>query len=107
MIVHQVFAQIYEGQVKNIIVCDNYEMANYIVRATYGDNAFAVDCLQYPCGIGHLYHDGSFWKINDDTGEEVRILPLPTQEQEVQDLKFENEQLMLAMADVIGGVYNA
>lgn len=107
MIVHQVYAQIYEGQVKNIIVCDNYEMANYITRATYGEDAFAVDCLQYPCAFGCLYHDGSFWRINDDTGEETRIFPIPTQEQEVQDLKFENEQLMLAMADVIGGVYNA
>lgn len=101
------YAQIYEEQVKNIIVCDNYEMANYITRATYGDTAFAVDCTQYPCAIGHKYHNNAFWGVNTDTGEEVRISPLPTQEQEVQDLKFENEQLMMAMADVIGGAYSA
>ena len=47
MIVHQVYAMIYEEEVKNVFVCDNYEMANYLARATYGDDAFSVDCLQY------------------------------------------------------------
>jgi len=52
MIVHQVFAQIHKGEVKNVIVCDNYELANWLARATYGSEAIAVDCLQYPCGQG-------------------------------------------------------
>lgn len=107
MIVHQVFAQIFEGEVKNIMVCDNYELANSISRATYGDTAFAVDCLQYPCTLGDKYRNGRFYHTDLDTKEEKIVEYVPTQEQQVQDLKAENEDLMIAMADVIGGVYNA
>jgi hypothetical protein len=85
MIVHQVFAQIFEGEIKNIIVCDNYEMANWLTRASYGDDAFAVDCLQYPCEIGDRYHEGIFYRINDDESETV-INYVPTVEQQVPAL---------------------
>lgn len=85
MIVHQLFAQIYDGIVQNVIVCDNYEMANYLARASYGDVAFAVDCLQYPCGIGDHYHNGAFWTVGED-GFDVPIEPIPTQEQQVAAL---------------------
>lgn len=103
MIVHQVYAEISENMVKNVMVCDNYEMANYIARCTYGDSAFAVDCLQYPCSIGDAYHDGKFWRIDPETKQETEIAYVPTQEQQVQLLQAENEQLMIAMADNIGG----
>lgn len=85
MIVHQVFAQIFEGEIKNVIVCDNYEMANWLTRASYGDEGFAVDCLQYPCGIGDKYHDGVFYRVDDD-GSETEVKPIITAEQEVQAL---------------------
>lgn len=85
MIVHQVFAQIFEGEVKNVIVCDNYEIANWLARASYGEEAFAVDCLQYPCGIGDKYHDGGFYRVSDG-GSEIEIRPTITAEQEVQAL---------------------
>ena len=103
MIVHQVFAEIFEGEVKNITVCDNYELANYIAKATYGPEAFAVDCLQFPCKIGDKFHDKRFWRINEETNEEIEIQYVPTQEQQVQQLSAENEELMIAMADMIGG----
>mgnify|MGYP003275721185 CR=1 FL=1 len=82
MVVHQVFAQIYEKEIKNIIVCDNYEMANWLTRASYGDNAFAVDCLQYPCAVGDKYHDGAFYRLNEN-GDETAINYVPTVEQQV------------------------
>lgn len=107
MIVHQIFAQIFEGEIKNIMVCDNYELANWISRATYGGTATAVDCLQYPCAIGDKYHDGQFWRTDPETGEEKPIEYIPTQEQQVQQLAAENEELTLVMADMIGGVYSA
>ena len=107
MIVHQVFAQIYEGEVKNVMVCDNYELANWISRATYGNEAFAVDCLQYPCSIGDRYHDGTFYRVDPETEEETLIDYIPTQEQEVQELRTSNKELIIALSDVIGGVYNA
>lgn len=107
MIVHQLFAQIFENEVKNIIVCDNYELANWLSRATYGDSAYAVDCLQYPCAPGDRYHDRTFYRINRDTGEEFKLEYIPTQEQQIQQLNREKEELMIVMADMIGGVYSA
>lgn len=103
MIVHQIFAQISKGTVQNIMVCDNYEMANYITRCTYGEEAFAVDCLQYPCGIGDKYYDGRFWRV-DETGIEKEISYVSTAEEQVQILKEENEEMTLAMAELMGGV---
>lgn len=82
MIVHQVFAQICDEEVKNIIVCDNYEMANWLTRASYGDEAFAVDCLQYSCSIEDRYRDGNFYRVNEDDTEEI-IPYTPTAEQTV------------------------
>ena len=83
MIVHEVFAQILDGEVKNIMVCDNYPTADYLTKCVYGDEAYAVDCLQYACGIGDRYHENQFFRVNDDGTE--------------------NEELSLAMADLIGG----
>ena len=60
MVAHGVYAQIFDETVQNIMVCDDYELANLITRASYGDDGFAVDCLQYPCAIGDRYHDGKF-----------------------------------------------
>lgn len=93
MIVHEVFAQIHEGEVKNIIVCDNYEMANWLARATYGEEAFAVDCLQYPCAIEDRYQNGRFYRTDPKTGEETEILPKPTQEEQVNQLAREGNAI--------------
>ena len=103
MIVHQVFAQISEGTVQNVMVCENYELANYLTRCTYGDEAFAVDCLQYPCSIGDKYHDNKFYKVSED-GEETEIEYVPTQEQQVATLQSLNDEMTIAMADILGGV---
>lgn len=88
MIVHQVFAIVHEEIVQNIIVCDNYELANQIARGTYGESAVAVDCLQYPCMIGGTYKDGKFYGLD---GNEIAYVP--TQEQQVQTLQQVNELL--------------
>lgn len=103
MIVHEVFAQISEGEVKNVMVCENYPMADYLTKCTYGSEAFAVDCLQWPCRIGDRYHDGFFWRVDQDTGEESMIEYVPTQEQQVRVLQAEKDELTLAMAELIGG----
>lgn len=103
MIVHQVYAIIDAvGVVQNVMVCEDYEDANQIARAVYGDEAFAVDCLQYPCGLGDKYHDGRFWHVEEDGGE-TEISYVPTQEQQVAALQAENNELILAVAEMIGG----
>lgn len=88
MIVHQVFAQILDNEVNNVIVCENYELANWLARATYGEEAFAVDCLQYSCSLGDQYRDGKFYRISED-GAEREIEYVPTQEQQVHVLNYE------------------
>lgn len=98
MVVHQVFAQIYEGEIKNIIVCDNYEMANWLARGSYGDEAFAVDCLQYPCGIGDKYREGVFYRINDDNSETV-INYIPTAEQRMPALNAQVSYLAMMIGN--------
>lgn len=103
MIVHEVFAQIHEGEVKNVMVCENYPMADYLTKATYGSKAFAVDCLQYPCGIGDKYHDGRFWRVDPETGEETPIEYIPTQEQQVRMLQAENNETTIVLAEIFGG----
>lgn len=103
MIVHQVYAMIDEDSiVQNIMVCDNYEDANRITRAVYGERALAVDCLQYPCRVGDIFRNNYFWNIQDD-GTEKRVEYVPTQEQQVQQLQQENNELTVALADMIGG----
>lgn len=107
MIVHQIFALIFDGEIKDRCVCNDYELANYLARAVYGKTAFAVDCLQYPCDIGDKYHNNAFYRVDPETQEETLIKYVPTQEQQVQELKAENEALMVVVSDLIGGAYNA
>lgn len=97
MIVHQVFAEIWQETVQNVLVCDNYELANYLARCSYGDNAFAVDCQQYPCQIGDKYINGIFYHVSDDESL-IEIPYIPTQEQQVNQLE---EQLTLAQLALV------
>ena len=51
MAAHEVFATISGETVQNVVV-GQYEGINRVTRCVYGDDAFAVDCTQYPCEIG-------------------------------------------------------
>ena len=61
MFYHQIFAEILDNEVKNIMVCNNYEMANTLARNTYGNNAIAVECTYYACAIGDKYQNNKFY----------------------------------------------
>ena len=100
MTAHEVYAHIHDGVVQNVVVAYSYEDANRVARAVYGNDAIAVDCLQYPCEIGDKYIDGMFYKADGITPIEY----IPTQEQQVKLLQRENAELTLALADMIGGV---
>lgn len=99
MTAHEVYAHIHDGVVQNVVVAYSYEDANRVARAVYGNDAIAVDCLQYPCEIGDKYIDGMFYKADGITPIEY----IPTQEQQVKLLQRENAELTLALADMIGG----
>lgn len=55
-----------EYTVRNIIVCDNYEVASQIARSAYGDAAIAVDTTQYALSIGDTYNGGKFYNGSDE-----------------------------------------
>ena len=98
MIAHEVFAMIYDKTIQNVVV-GHYEETNRVARCVYGDDAFAVDCTQYPCEIGDRYINGVFYKSDGVT----QIDRLPTDRDEIQQLTEDNAQLTVAMADMIGG----
>ena len=82
-----VFEQIIDDTIQNRIVCDDYEMANYLARATYGETALAVECNQYKVGIGDKYRDGIFYQADGETPAEY----IPTHEEEMERLSEELE----------------
>ena len=100
MIVHQVFAQIFDEEIKNIIVCDDYEKANMLARGAYGNSAFAVDIAQYPCSPGDHYHDGKFWRVDENGNEVEEIAYVPTQEQQVSNLTGLHDETMETLVDL-------
>lgn len=99
MVVHQVFAHILDTQIKNVIVCDNYEVANQLARAIYGDNAIAVECTQYPCGIGDFYIDNSFHYRDKDDPNKVGD-PVPRKNTAEEDAFEANSKATVLQDDV-------
>ena len=99
MTAHEIYAHIHDGVVQNVVVAYSYEDANRVARAVYGDDAIAVDCLQYPCEIGDKFIDGVFYKSDGVT----LVKYIPTQEQQMAQRRQENAELTIAMADMIGG----
>jgi hypothetical protein len=59
---NQIFSLISDSIVQNIIVCDNYELANEVARIQYGNEAYAVDTTHYPLSIGFKHIDGFFYE---------------------------------------------
>lgn len=99
MTAHEVYAIIQGETVRQVCVAYSYEDASRVARAVYGDEAIAVDCLQYPCETGDKYIDGVFYKADGVTPTRY----IPTQEQQVAQLQAENTELTVALADMIGG----
>lgn len=98
MVAHEVFAMIFDETVQNVVV-GQYEETNRVARCVYGDNAFAIDCMQYACERDDKYINGVFYKADGVTV----IDRLPTDKEEIQQLKADNTQLTVALADMIGG----
>lgn len=86
MIVHTIFAIISDGIIKNVSVGD-YEITNYIAKASYGPDAFAVEVTQYPVQEGDLYENGNFYRVNSETQEKTAIEMIPTDRDEINNIK--------------------
>lgn len=99
MLVHQVFAMVLDQEVKNIMVCDNYELANELARVMYGEAAIAVDCLQYPCSPKDQYINGEFYY--KDSG--VKVERRPTEDERISELEAQLLDSLEAIAELYTG----
>lgn len=84
-----IFAFIWNEKVMNVAVCEDYHSANELAKMCYDDTAIAVQCNQVSCHINDVYRDGAFYTVKN--GEEVVIQPLPTEADEIQTIKCDNE----------------
>lgn len=87
------YAQVYNGVVEAVCVGDNWEEVNAVARCAFGEEAFAVDVTYCHVSRGDLYHDGCFWRVNEETGEEKMIPFEATEAEEIAVLKEKNTQL--------------
>lgn len=88
MFYHIIYAQILDKKVKNIIVCNDIEMANILARNTYGQDAIAVECTYWACAIGDKYENNKF--ISPE-GEERKYKG--SEAENIEKLELENSQL--------------
>lgn len=98
MVPHGIFAQIFDGKIQNIIICDEYVMANELSKMCYGDEGFAVDVEQYPVAIGDEYRDGFFYRKFED-GTERQIEYVPTERQAITALEEYNVLLEMTLVE--------
>lgn len=98
MVPHGIYAQIHNGKVQNVMICDEYTLANEIARMSYGEDAFAIDVEQYPVAIGDEYRDGFFYRTLED-GSEIQIEYVPTERQAIVALEDQNTFLETALVE--------
>lgn len=92
------FALIYENYVKNVFICENYERANQIARASLGDNAFAIEVTRYAVSTHDKYDNGIFYHKNEDETF-VPAEYIPSSEDKIRELqtKLDNYQSILVL----------
>ena len=92
MFCDQKFAVVKDGEVINVIVCDNDNLANDVVKQIYGEDAFAVDFTYYEAGIGDFYKNGEVYRETEIGKSE--ILKTPDVEETVEQLTESNDFLV-------------
>ena len=90
----QNFAFIADAVIKDIVVCDDYNVANQLAQNIYGLNAIALDVTHYAVQKGDAYLNNKFYR----DGEE--IFPLPTVEDRLNELEASETTLEEATCDL-------
>lgn len=90
--IHSVYAKIVDNTIVDIMVCNDYELANILARATHGNTAMAICIDDYSVGIGDKFHDNQFFTISDD-GKEKIINMNPSQKEIIAEMKAQIEYL--------------
>ena len=94
-----------EGTVQNVAMFANYESANRITRAVYGDGAVAVE-YRYSVNPGDKYRENVLYNVAED-GTETPAPRIPQAEDKILELRQQNDELTLALAEMMGGDLNA
>lgn len=97
MAVHTVFALVYEGEVKNVVVGEYY-YCDIAAKETYGNKAFAVDVTQIPVFIGDIYENGEFYRMVD--GEKQKVEPIPTDTERLDAVETKAESTSALLEEV-------
>ena len=86
-----------EGTVQNIAMFDNYEDANQITRACYGDGSYA-EAYKYGVALGDKHIDGIFYVVNED-GSLTQADYIPDDADNINMLKSELTETQLALCE--------
>jgi len=91
------YALIFQNKVKNRFECENFELANTLARASFGNDAFAIDTTKYASTIGDTYKSERFYHtLEDGTEEEVEYIPSEQENIALLQTKLLTSQLVLA-----------
>ena len=92
--IHNTYAVVLNGEIVNMIVADNFHVANDCARVVSND-AQAVECSLYKCSIGDYYKDGRFYfkdgvtEIPRESTPEESIAALNEQTAEIETQNLE------------------
>lgn len=94
-----------EHEVMTITLFDNPTEADMATRAIYGSTAYAIESSMWDLKVPCIYKDGAFYNVQeeerkDEKGEikfvrvgEKLAERIPSQAEEIQELKKQNEEL--------------
>lgn len=107
---HDIFALVFNGVVANVVV-GNYTDCDEVAKASYGNNAFAVDVTYIPVQSGDTYHDGIFERTVD--GVTHTIDPILSESQKIElllnkatELRDELDAVSMSVLDLVIEVDN-
>ncbi|WP_313069725.1 hypothetical protein [Lacrimispora sp.] len=92
------YALVHDGFVKNKFECENYELANVLARASFGDEAFAVETTRYATIIGDKYENGVFHHVLED-GSLEEVIYIPTEKDNIAELQSKLLQSQLVITE--------
>ena len=79
-----------DGIVQNVAMFSDYEEANQVARAVYGDRAFSAE-YKYAVRIGDKWENGEFYNVD---GEEKKIAAvIPSESEKISALESANNAL--------------
>lgn len=102
---HEIFALIHNGVVANVVV-GTFADCDAVAKASYGNNAFAIEVTRIPVRSGDAYHDGVFERT--ENGETFTIEALPTEADNINTLnnlintmRLELDAVSLSVLDLV------